>query len=209
MNKNLSRSSGATIFRKIFYGTLIITTLLLALSIKNIYQATYPNGLALSKELERYESPSGKYSMLISSKWIVFDLPHGSHGDNEIVTAISSPFSSISITVARKLFDKNQKSINEVVFWGKSKAQKSKLGYYEIQNFSIEGNNVGMIFEYTKDISSPIDKIEWRSNNLHCYDAYLFEISYGYRFSYCSVEKIWPEAKNVFINLIKNIELYE
>ena len=205
MNKTLLQPSRKKTLIKMIIAFLIIVTLCLILIIKNTYELTYPNGLGLSQELERYKSPTGKYSMLTSAKWTVFDLAHGDHGDKDIVTVMSSPWLSIQVMVARKLFDSN--SINDVVLWGEAKARQSKLGYYEIQNFPLSGSQGGIVYEYTKDIQLPIAKLEWGSSSYHCYDAYLIEDNYGYRFSFCSVEKIWVDAENLFLKLIESIEL--
>jgi hypothetical protein len=183
---------------------ILFVVLNLFISIRNIVKATSPNGLGLSDELVPYESPSGKYSMPVSSKWTVFDLAQGDHGDHDVVTSISSPWSSIRIMVARKLFNTNL--INDVVLWGREKANKSKLGYYETQSIPVSRNDNGLIIEYTKDIYTPVERLTWGSDNVHCYDAYFLKADYGYRFSYCSVEKVWVNAKELFLNLINSLE---
>jgi hypothetical protein len=41
---------------------------------------------------------------------------------------------------------------------------------------------------------------------MRCLDYYFSEKEYGYSFSFCSVEKVWNNAENLFKIIIESIE---
>ncbi|HNC89940.1 MAG TPA: hypothetical protein PL000_13375 [Anaerolineales bacterium] len=175
------------------------------LNVFNVINSTFPHGLGLSDELIRYQSPSAPYSMLVSEKWTILDAPIENYEYTDVRTSIGSPYASLKIYVSRKSFETD--TLNDVVDWGRATAGYQLLGRKEedVSEYSNKKRK-GILDEYIIDIS-PFIKLTWNSKYNHCFDYYFLEKGYGYKFSFCSVEKVWNNAKDLFIKLIDSIEI--
>lgn len=189
---------------KLFLGLLSLFFLLfIAKDVYNVVYLTSPNGLGLSDEMIQYKSTTYGYSILASSKWTILDAPTGSHNNTNISTIMNSPFGSLKVNIYSKPF-KSEK-LEDVVVWGKANMPNS---YREIKTSEfINEIRTGILVEYTKDIPTPINGLFWNSKSLHCLDYSFLENGYGYRFSFCSVEKVWDNAQGLFMSMINSIEI--
>lgn len=190
--------------RRTIFTVLLCIIIIILLNIRAVLNSISPNGLGLSNEMVQYNSPSGQYSMLVSTKWIILDFPTEKDNNTSLKTSIGSPFSSIEIYVSNKEF--NSTLANDIISWGKINTQKNATEYTEI-NFSEISNErrKGFLNEYSKDIISPFVSFYWNSKSMHCFDYYFIENKYVYSFSFCSVEKVWSNANVLFEKLINSI----
>lgn len=190
---------------KLILGLLFLCILLfIAKDVYNVIYLTAPNGLGLSNEMIQYKSATYGYSMLASSKWTILDAPSGSHKNTDIDTTMGSAFGSLVIHIFSKPFE--SESIDDVVTWGEADMSKS---YREIKISEVlNEKRTGILVEYVKDTPSPFVSRIWSSKSMHCLDYDFLEMGYGYRFSFCSVEKVWSNAQELFMRMIDSIEIY-
>lgn len=185
---------------------LICVIIVILLNILTLANSISPNGLGLSNEMVRYESPSGKYSMLVSTKWVILDFPAENHRNTDVKTSIGSPFSSLEIYVSYKAF--NSMLIDDVISWGRKTAETNSTNYREINISEISNEKrKGVLNEYSKGVLSPFVSFYWSSKSMHCFDYYFLENRYGYSFSFCSVETTWDNANGLFKTLINSIDI--
>ncbi len=192
--------------RRTIFTVLLCLTIVILLNIRAVLSSISQDGLGLSNEMVQYESPSGQYSILVSTKWVILDFPTENHKNIDTKTSIGSPFSSLEIYVSNKAF--NSTLLDDVISWGRKITETNSTNYREIKISEISNEKrKGILNEYSKDILSPFVSLYWNSKSMHCFDYYFLENRYGYSFSFCSVEKTWDNANKLFRTLINSIDI--
>jgi len=155
-----------------------------------------PAGFGPPAKMTNFQASDGSFSISYPENWTVFETPHGSHGDNEVIAVIIvAGRQGANLTMSRQSFPEG--NINEVITWGQFRA--SKLQDYKSNSINpwVGNGEEGYINEYT-----------WAQYNIlgnamfsHCQDTYIYKNNIGYSLSFCASEKDWNDLESYFTEM--------
>jgi hypothetical protein len=182
-----------SLFKKhiIFIGIVLYVLISIAILILNPTTRKGPLGFGSPAQMKTFQAVDGTFSLLYPSNWTVFDTPHGSRGDDEIVAVIIVAGHQLSnVTIARRTFVTND--INDVLKWGQDRAKS----HPEYESLSLESLKINKSIYF-------VQKYQWLSYGLfsdviHCEDEYFLVDQSGYDLSFCSKQSDWSMLEKVF-----------
>jgi hypothetical protein len=145
-----------------------------------------------STDFEVFQSEIAEFSVKYPKDWVAFNTPQGRTGDDEVVAVFLPPGRSFpQVYIANRNFP--QGKMDDVVEWGKDRAQSDRSNYQEISISNIAlTNNSGILNEYTWQ-----DPTYFGNVDIRCEDLYLLEDELGYAISFCAYPKQWNQLSSV------------
>jgi hypothetical protein len=150
-----------------------------------------------SSDFEVFQSEIAEFLVKYPKDWVAFNTPQGATGDNEVVAVFLPPGRSFpQVYIASQNFPEGK--MDDVVEWGRDRAQSDRNNYQEISVSNIAStNNSGILNEYTWQSLTYFGNVD-----LRCEDLYLLKDGLGYAISFCAYPKQWdqltPVAEEIF-----------
>lgn len=135
--------------------------------------------------------------------WAAFELPDGSHGDNEVIAffGFASPITKPKVFIAQRSF--SNPTLEDVANWGELRLMTDSSPNHIVNLNPVTSPNAHALLRYYSTLSStPLGKYKNK-----CMDWYTFDASFGYQLSFCTDETHWSEMENVFMQMAQSFTI--
>ncbi|MGA7936450.1 MAG: hypothetical protein WCA35_23050, partial [Kovacikia sp.] len=156
---------------------------------------SFQNATGLPSSMVDFTAKNWPFSIAHPKSWSIFETTHGNNGDPYIVGLVIFPHGANPLVeIARKEMDHS--TLEEVVKWGKERAQRCQDYKPGVQQGTSVSGLDGVRFEY-----SCLRKVSYFSKSptrFKCLDNYVLKDSSAYALSSCAIEDRWMEVEPVF-----------
>jgi hypothetical protein len=180
---------------------LAVLLLIAMFSALGIYRVI--TGYGLHSPMTTFVSDKFNITIDYPRTWAAFELPDGSHGDNEVIAffGFASPITRPKVFIAQRAFA--NPTLEDIANWGELRLKADSSDYHMVNLGSVTSPNTHALLRYYSTLSiTPMGKFK---NN--CIDWYTFYDSFGYQLSFCTDETHWSEMENVFMQMAQSFTI--
>jgi hypothetical protein len=176
-------------------GGLLLMAMFFALGIYRVF-----TGYGLHSPMTTFVSDKFHIAIDYPRTWAAFELPDGSHGDNEVISVFgfASPITSPKVFIAQRAFA--NPTLEDVADWGELRLKADSSSWHVVNLGPVTSPNNRAFLRYYSTLSTtPLGKYSDK-----CMDWYTFDDSFGYQLSFCTDEGHWSEMESVFMQMAQS-----
>jgi hypothetical protein len=186
----------------LLFGLLVLLSMAMffALGIYRVF-----TGYGLHSPMTNFVSDKFHIAIDYPRTWAAFELPDGSHGDNEVIAffGFASPITRPKVFIAQKAFA--NPTLEDIANWGELRLKADSSPYHIVNLNPVTSPNTHAILRYYSTLSiTPLGKYKNK-----CMDWYTFTDSLGYQLSFCTDEGHWSEMESVFVQIAQSFTVIQ